>query len=116
MDGWQHIVVLGLALIALGCDAKWRMEASARTPSGAPVAGATVRLSCYPNLAYTTDGRGQLKADELGTVDGDCTVSVDKLGYHAVSMRAEDVCTDWNSIVIGGCRALKVEAVMRPVP
>ena len=78
--------------------------------------GARLQASCLPSSSYASDAAGRIEADELGTIEASCVLLVTKSGRRSVTTKAQDVCTGWNSVWIGGCRELQLDVTLLPIP
>ena len=94
---------LGLVLVVLaGCDPGWKIEGTVVDPSGAPIAGASVALTCpgggtgsgpVPQTIVTAaDGRFSFGGVSGAANAGKCSLAISKAGFTPKTLGAPDAC------------------------
>ena len=82
-------------LLLCACDAVWSLEAKVTTPDGAPVARASLAITCpdWTGQAALTDANGVGKVGALGwQFPAHCTVTVASPGHAPYTTSFEDIC------------------------
>ena len=103
-------VVVLLTLPLLACDPEASMKGTVDRPSGVPVAGAKVSITCSSfdggGMAATTDAQGGFSASKIGCIDNACDIEVAVSGEPVRHFPVGDYCTN------GGprcCRSIQAD-------
>jgi hypothetical protein len=89
---------LPIAVLCCGCDASFNIRGSVVDGSGAPVASASVKMTCPTNSSFertgTTDEKGQFSFGGVsgGTETVSCDISIAKAGFATKTVKASEVC------------------------
>lgn len=90
------VAITLLALPLLACDPNVSMRGTVDRPSGAPVAGAKVSITCSSldggGIAATTDAQGAFSANKIGCVDKKCDIDVAVSGEPVRHFPSSDYC------------------------
>lgn len=102
-----------LTLPFLACDPIASMKGTVNRPSGAPVAGAKVSITCSSldggGIGATTDTQGEFSARKIGCIEKDCDIDVAILGEPVRHFPSADHC------ISGGpdcCRVIQANLIV----
>jgi hypothetical protein len=97
-----------LALLLIACDPVASMKGTVDRPSGAPVAGANVSITCSSldggGIAAATDAHGAFSANKIGCIDKKCDIDVAVSGEPIRHFPSGDYCASGEDTC---CRAIQ---------
>jgi hypothetical protein len=89
-------VIALLALPLMACDPVASMKGTLDRPSGTPVAGAKVSITCSSlsggSMASTTDAHGAFSGSQIGCIDKKCDIDVAVSGEPVRHFPSGDYC------------------------
>jgi hypothetical protein len=101
--------------IAAGCDPAFRFVGTVRDDSGAPVAGANVRIECSTVFGEaTSDASGHFVGDRVGWCPLACSIEARSEGHAAWTGAVRDYCKKTRGPRGDACLDVEVDVVLAP--